>query len=318
MNVRIVAPSSRLHLIGNELTARRYARILSDLGHRTRVSERFNGESCDIMVALHARRSFASIRNYRKVKPRAPLVVVLTGTDVYRDIASHSAAQQALEMATRLVVLQRDGMGRIPACFRVKTRVIYQSALSQSPGRGSAEFKIAVIGHMRKEKDPFRAPLAARMLPVSSRVDVLHVGRPLNAAMRRRAIRETNRNPRYRWLGELPNWRTRRLMAGCKAVAVTSLMEGGSNVLCEALASGVPVLASRIPGLLGTLGNRYPGYFPAGDTASLAKLMWRAESDKEFYRSLKSHCAGLKPLVSPAREKKCWRSLMAELMREIE
>jgi glycosyltransferase involved in cell wall biosynthesis len=90
-------------------------------------------------------------------------------------------------------------------------------------------------------------------------------------------------------------------------------MEGSSNVLSEALASSVPVIASRIPGLMGTLGEHYPGYFTAGDTRALARLMRRAESDSRFYETLKARCARAKHLVSPDRERRAWRKLLKEL-----
>jgi putative glycosyltransferase (TIGR04348 family) len=319
MNVRIVAPASRLNLIGNRLTALRYVAILKSLGHRIRLIEHYDGGPCDVMIALHARRSFPSIGKYRELSPDGPLVLVLTGTDVYRDIASHARAKKALELATRLVVLQPGALEQLPARHRAKARVIYQSAASLPARRRIAgRFTIAVIGHLRKEKDPFRAALASRMLPALSRIEVLHVGRPLTSGMKRRAVEESSRNPRYHWLGELSNRKARLLLARCNAVAVTSLIEGGSNVLCEALAARIPVLASHISGLVGTLGEDYPGYFRAGDTGALAGLMWRAESDRSFYLSLAAYCTRLRRLVSPSRERKSWRELMAELSREKE
>jgi glycosyltransferase involved in cell wall biosynthesis len=93
-------------------------------------------------------------------------------------------------------------------------------------------------------------------------------------------------------------------------VCITSKMEGSSNVLSEALASGVPVVASKISGLIGTLGNRFRGYFPVGDTEKLRKLLLRAERDPVFYRSLKHHCQQLAHLVEPKRERDAWRRLL--------
>ena len=90
-------------------------------------------------------------------------------------------------------------------------------------------------------------------------------------------------------------------------------MEGSSNVLSEALASSVPVLASRIPGLMGTLGKSFPGYFPVGDTQGLARLLLRSETDAKFYRRLKRACMQLSPLVKPGREVEAWCRLLREL-----
>jgi glycosyltransferase involved in cell wall biosynthesis len=96
-------------------------------------------------------------------------------------------------------------------------------------------------------------------------------------------------------------------------VALTSRMEGGSNVLCEALAAGVPVVASRIPGLVGTLGEDFAGYFEAGDTEGLAALMSRAERDRGFYDALARHVAARAQLASPERERQAWAALLAEV-----
>lgn len=94
---------------------------------------------------------------------------------------------------------------------------------------------------------------------------------------------------------------------------LTSRMEGSADVLSEAIASSVPVVSSKIPGLIGTLGENYPGYFLVGDTRALAALLRRAESDSTFYRRLKTHCARLRSLVQPERERTAWKDLLSEL-----
>jgi glycosyltransferase involved in cell wall biosynthesis len=101
-------------------------------------------------------------------------------------------------------------------------------------------------------------------------------------------------------------------MARSRLLVITSRSEGGANVLSEAIASGVPVLSSRIPGSTGLLGSDYPGLFAVGDTHGLAALFERAESDAEFRGSLTSWCRRLAPLVEPARERKAWRDLLRD------
>lgn len=315
MRIQLITPASPNARSGNRVTAVRWARILKDLGHRVMTEQRYGGGPCDLMIALHARRSFESIRQFRDLHRELPLIVTLTGTDLYRDIRTNARARESLELATRLVVLQAKALADLPRRLHSKTRVIYQSAVSLN-GRPPAVkngFQVCVIGHLRQEKDPLRTAMAARYLPPSSRVRVLHVGRALSDEMEQRAKAEASRNPRYHWVGELPHWKTLRLLARSHLLSLTSRMEGSSNVLSEALVYSVPVVASRIPGLIGTLGENYPGYFPVGDTRSLAELLHRAESDPRFYRSLKSYCAGLRSLVEPARERAAWRKLLEEL-----
>jgi putative glycosyltransferase (TIGR04348 family) len=315
MKIEVVTPASAQAGSGNTVTARRYARILASLGHRTKLVNRYSDGRCDLLIALHAARSARSVLRFRRLHPESPLIVVLTGTDLYRDIKTTSRARRSLELATRLVVLQRLALAELPEELHTKTRVIYQSAqeIAGSVEWAARRFKVAVIGNLRRVKDPLRTAYAVRQMPPASRVSVIQIGRALDAQLARRAALENARNPRYRWLGELSYGRTRRYLANSHLLALTSRMEGSSNALSEALASSVPVIASRIPGLIGTLGKDYPGYFSAGDTRALARLIGRAEADSRFYQTLKARCARVKHLVSPGRERSAWQKLLNEL-----
>jgi glycosyltransferase involved in cell wall biosynthesis len=174
-------------------------------------------------------------------------------------------------------------------------------------------FEACAVGHLRPVKDPFRAALAARRLPADSRLRVVHVGAATSEATRRRAEAEAARNPRWRWLGELPRGATLRRIARSRLLVLTSRMEGGANVVSEAIVLGVPVLSSRISGSIGILGADYPGYFEAGDTEGLAALLHRAETDRAFLRELRDRVRALAPLHHPARERDAWRKILREL-----
>lgn len=297
------------------MTAMRYGRILRQLGHRVDVELSYTSGPCDVLIGLHARRSAPSIREFVERHPNKPLVLVLTGTDLYHDIRIDAEAQRSLDLATRLVVLQRMGLAELPGSLQSKARVIYQSC---PPFRGQAKrpttyFRVAVIGHLRPEKDPLRTAAAARLLASSSLIRVVQVGAALSPDLGAAAREEAAQNPRYRWTGALPHWRARGLLASSHLVAITSIMEGSSNVLGEALTSPTPVVASRISGLIGTLGDDYPGYFPVGDTRALAELLGCAESDPGFYESLRAYGQRAAALVAPETESEAWRSLLAEL-----
>jgi len=317
VNLRIVTPAPLTFSNGNNITALRWARMLRRLGHKVTIAQTYEGERCDLLIALHARRSYPSIRRFRMLQPAAPLVVVLTGTDLYRDLRVSRSARRSLQLATRIVVLQAMALAELPKALHGKTRVIYQSAKTlapKSPPRWDARpFRICVIGHLRSEKDPLRAAFAARRLGADSRIQIVQVGRALDHRLEARALEEMKRNPRYRWLGELSHARTRSLLAASHLSLITSRIEGSSNVLSESIASSVPVIASKISGLIGTLGNEYPGYFPVGDTAKLVALINKAERDRGFYRELQRSCARLKRLIHPAREVGAWRSLLDEV-----
>lgn len=315
MKIQIVTPAGNAALNGNQVTAQRWARILQQLRHQVSVGAAYNGGTPDLLVALHAFKSYDSIRRFREQHSSDPLIVVLTGTDLYRDLPVRRAAHESLELATCIIVLQKEALNALPERWRAKTRVIYQSA-EPFPGKAnppSTHFQVCVIGHLREEKDPFRTARAARELPASSRIQVVQVGHPLNPEMEDKVLKETQSNPRYQWLGQLPHEETRQLLAGSHLVVISSRMEGSSNVLAEALASGVPVIASRIPGLIGTLGEDYPGYFPVEDTGALTKLLQRVETDQQFYEELQLHCARAAPLVAPERERLAWKELLQEI-----
>jgi glycosyltransferase involved in cell wall biosynthesis len=79
-------------------------------------------------------------------------------------------------------------------------------------------------------------------------------------------------------------------------------MEGGANTIVEAIAAGVPVLASAVSGNIGMLGTGYSGYYPFADSAALAALMHRAETEPAFYAALAAQCAARAPLFEPANE----------------
>ncbi len=304
MRITIVTPATPKSLSGNRTTAVRWARFLRESGHEVTVEETWSREDTDLMIALHARRSHPSIAAYASAHPDLPLIVVLTGTDLYRDIQTDEDARESLELATRLIVLQEAGLDELEERHRHKTRVVYQSAEPSEPAPPDGRFfDVCIVGNLREEKDPFRAALAARLLPPDSRIRVSHAGKAQYKRFEEEARAHMDASPRYRWLGELPHAEVRSLLSRSRLMVQSSIMEGGANSVCEALAAGTPVIASGIPGNVGMLGEDYPGYYPVGDTEALASLLEKAESDEDFYRSLKVACEARRHLVLPGRER---------------
>ena len=300
----IVTPAAAGARSGNRHTALRWASLLRGAGHRVRVAAEWHGEPCDTLVALHARRSHGSIARFARERPGKRLVVVLTGTDLYRDLPDSADARQSLDLADRVIVLQEAALREIGAAIRRKARVVYQSAdpkLRHAPPDG--RFGIAVIGHLRAEKDPMRTALALQHLN-AKRTEVVHLGAALDPALGEEARGWMAREPRYRWHGSVTHSRALAWLARSHVLVVSSVMEGGANVIAEAARVGTPVIASRVSGNVGMLGRDYPGYFPLYDEKRLARLLGRAASDRRFYRALKQKLVKRRRLFAPAAERK--------------
>jgi putative glycosyltransferase (TIGR04348 family) len=267
------------------------------------------------MIALHAWRSADSIRRFRELHPDRPLIVALSGTDIYEYIERDPAPTlHSLACADRLVALQELARQRVPKRFRRKVRVIHQSAPPLDAGpKSTRNFDVAVIGHLRKVKDPLRAAQAARGLPAGSRIRIVHLGAAETPRWRAMAETEMKHNPRYVWRGDRPRADVRRLLSRARAMVLSSISEGGANVISEAVAADVPVLASRIDGSVGLLGRDYPGYFPVRDALALARLLHRIETNPQFLRRLQRAIERRAHLFRPAREKAAWKKLIREI-----
>jgi putative glycosyltransferase (TIGR04348 family) len=299
MKIALITPARPGARTGNRHTALRWAAFLRAAGHRVAISTAWDGTPADLMLALHARRSHASIKEFP-----GPVVLALTGTDIYHDIHGSAEARRSIDLARRLIVLQRKAAEAVPGR---KVHVVVQSSSTQLRHRPVRNFRICVIGHLRAVKDPLLTLRALRH--VRQEVEVIQLGELLEPA-----LKPATRDPRYRWLGSVPHGRALQWLASSHAMVISSRMEGGANVVCEALRIGVPVLASRIPGNVGLLGERYAGYFPVGDERALARLIERA-MQREFYRELKMQIAPLRRMVAPASEAKALLASVASLSR---
>jgi putative glycosyltransferase (TIGR04348 family) len=319
--VLIVSPALANANNGNWQTAWRWSRMLGDHFEAT-IAQAWDGEPVDAMLALHARRSAESIAAWARAKrasSNAPrLAVVLTGTDLYRDIQTDPQAQASLGFAGRLVVLQERGPDAVPASLRAKVRVIFQSTSTrktlQKPKR---HLRALMVGHLRDEKSPQTLFQAARLLANHPDILIDHIGEPLDAALGERARATAAACPHYRWLGGLPHEATRRRIQRAHVLVHASSMEGGAHVVMEAVCTGTPVLASRIPGNVGMLGPHYPGYFEHGDAQGLADLLVRCRDTQAasgLYAQVQSHCAARTPLFSPQAEQEALIELVQELL----
>src|SRR5262245_34365098 len=253
MRILVVTPIVPRARTGNRVTALRWVRMLRGLGHRVLIVPEYGSQPCDVLVALHARKSAPSVQRFRDEHPDRPIVLALTGTDLYEEIRTCPAARRSMKLATRLVVLQPAGLAELSEAVRIKTRVIIQSA--EGPLRPTAPdrsvFQVCVLAHLRPVKDPLRTAFAARLVPSSSQIQVVHLGIALDETLAEEALKEMAINPRYRWLGERPQAEALRMLARSRLMVLTSRLEGGANSVSEAIACSIPVICSRISGSIG-------------------------------------------------------------------
>lgn len=305
MHITLITPAARGSRAGNRATAERWARLLRVAGHRTRIITEYDAQPTDLLVALHAWRSSESVRAYRAQHPAGPLIVALTGTDIYH--FQHTEPQTtaySMQEAHALIGLHERVADAIAREFHNRLHTIFQSAepLPRRQSPVQSRFDGVVIGHLRDEKDSLRTAWAARQMPADSRFNVIQLGRAHNDHWRTLAEQEARENPRFDWKGELPRWQVRRHMAKARLMVISSVMEGGANVVSEACVAGLPVIASAIAGNVGLLGDDYPGTYPVADTAALRDQLLRAENDPGFLQTLRAHVEARAPLFQPGTE----------------
>ncbi|GAA3971915.1 hypothetical protein GCM10022278_31590 [Allohahella marinimesophila] len=252
-------------------------------------------------------------------------MLVLTGTDYYRFQFTQAADFAAsLEAANVLVSLHDLAYRSIPERFHSKLVVIKQAVAFKEEGSSNADdasappeppddsllsrlltspvFPIAVIGHLRAEKDPFITARAAHLLPVGSGIQVLHAGAAHSREWAAQARTEMTRNVRYHWLGELNRHDTQHLLRQARLMVISSVMEGGANIVSEACVLGLPILASNIDGNMGLLGSDYPGLFEVGNVDALRAQLHRCETDPDYLTRLRELCQRRGSHFSPALE----------------
>ena len=315
-SVIIVTPGTRDANNGNWRTAQRWAGFLGP-DCDVIVQSAWQGEPADLLIALHARKSHDAIAAFRAAHPRRPILVTLTGTDLYRDLPDDKDARDSLAIANKLITLQDDAPRHVPLRWRRKCHVVFQSARILEPALKPADrLDCVMVGHLRAEKDPLIVARALAMIPRDVPVYVRHIGEPLDAKLAAAAREAARRDPRYRWIGGLPHGLARAAIKEAHLLVHPSLMEGGANVIAEAVTAGTPVLASRVSGNVGMLGENYPGYFEVGNASGLAAMLVSLLEHPERFRELTLACASRMALFRPERERDTLLALVLPAARK--
>ncbi len=261
-------------------------------------------------------KSAAAVAAFKRRHPARPALVALTGTDIFQDGRTADVLRETLRVSDRIVALQSHMASAVPAEFRHKVRVVFQSFVPPHPlpEVNPDKFEVCVLGHLRAVKDPFLAAKAVRSLPAESRIKIVHVGGALEPEFADQARQEQAANRRYEWLGELPRAEAVRALARCRLLVMSSRAEGGPSAVSEAVACGVPVLSTPTSGVVGLLGDDYPGYFPVGECGALKVLLRRGETDPAFVAALRAGCDAVRPLLTPDAERRAWADVLAEVL----
>lgn len=329
MRIVIAAPVRPGMASGNDVTAARWQRRLSELGHDVEVrsvapehglhfvsdATADVGGDADVLVVLHARRCARAVSASKAARPERPVVVGLAGTDLYADLPDDEDARAAIEAADALVVLQTEAVQRLRSfdpALADRTTVVHQSVEPPLPRRHRdlGAFMVVVLAHLREVKDPLMAARTARLVPSDSRLQVVHAGAAHDADWAAAAQHEAETNARYRWVGELPRDEALALLASADALACTSLLEGGANVVTEAIALGVPVIGTAVAGTTGLLGADHPGLVPVGDDDALAAAMVRLEAEPAAYADAERRVVQRQAITDPAHERAAWAAVL--------
>ncbi|MDB4440894.1 glycosyltransferase [Akkermansiaceae bacterium] len=313
MKVCVASPYPLSELKGNSVTTDRIVAMLNEGGVEARGSHGNDGEPADILITLHAIKGAPAVFDFKKKTPNGRVIILLTGTDIYQGLAEGAEiGGDALQVADRIVVPQEAAIRKLPEKVRGKTVVIRPSldpiAVKATPSQ--SPFVISVVGHLRPVKRPFLTIETLAQHPEWSDLEVWQIGQALDAEMRKTAEFWMEEDKRYRWCGGLPREESLALCAKSSLTINSSILEGGANAVLEAMTMGVPVLASRIEGNVGLLGDDYPGYFEDGEIAKALEAIMHQRVDLDEWSRL---LADRLPLFSRVRESESWLELLIEL-----
>lgn len=327
MKIAIAVPVRPGVTSGNSVTGHRWQQRFTELGHEVVLVPVADGSEpqltvladADLVVALHARRAAAVVVAAKEQDRFRPVIVALAGTDLYSDLPESQVALGSIEAADHLVVLQEQAIEQLALIhpkYAAKASVVHQSVELAAPVRNVDPnyFTVVVLAHLRDVKDPLLAARAAALMPASSRVRVLHAGSAHNADWQERAEAECAANSRYQWLGGVEPTQASELLASADLLACTSLLEGGANVVTEAIALGIGVVGTEIGGNRGMLGLAHRGLVPVGDFEALARLLEKLETDENEMASVVAASLERQWMTTPDNERRQWQAVLEQII----
>ena len=206
MQILIASPYPLDSPKGNSITALRIERLLKQAGHQASAVHGTLTAGADAMIALHATKTYPLSAAFKQQHPGKPLILYLTGTDLYRDLLEKkSDCLNAMELADILVVSQPASLSSIPAQYQQKSRVVRASIMLPELEDVSPppQPSFALVAHLRPVKNPFllnRALEQLHALPLHAYT----LGSALDEKMIEDAHSWQAKDPRFRWLDNVP------------------------------------------------------------------------------------------------------------------
>lgn len=308
MHILIASPYPLDSPKGNSVSAKRIQTLLKNAGHHATAIHDDKTPNAEVLIALHATKTWKTSSYFKEHHPAARLIIYLTGTDLYRDLpAENPDCIKAMDLADQLVISQDSSLHSIPHKYQGKTRVVRTSAvlpeLGEAPQVPQPSF--ALIAHLREAKNPFLMNKAMDLIPDLD-IHAYTLGKALEQCYAAEARGWQRTDSRFKWLEDVPYPDALAWISRVTATINTSHMEGGANAVIESIMLGTPVLASHIEGNTGMLGNDYDGYFKPNCPHSLANLMQRVVREPAFLQHLRLQIKERQAHFSSERETQDW------------
>lgn len=235
-----------------------------------------------------------------------PVVVKLACSGAHGDAAtvfSHrdrSRLQAGLRRADRIVAITediareaRDLLGIDPTKIVRLSNGVDRGTFRPRPWREDLPARVFFLGRLTGQK---RVDVLLRAFaqvvaeqPDLDGLELVLAGQgPLRGELEDLA-RSLGISDRTRFLGGVPRAQAVDLLRDAKVLALPSESEGASNSILEALATGVPIVATDLPGTSEQIEHEVQGLLvPVGDVAALAEALTRLLTDSELYMRMAS------------------------------
>ncbi len=250
-----------------------------------------------------------------------PCIATLLGNDVKKYFFSPekvAVCRSGLENADYVVALSQDLLDQAQALAPIshKAQIIYNSVAipvaAWQPRERREQFRLGCAGIFKYAKGlPYLLKAFAAVLREQEGELELVGGlreeeKPVFAAM----LQRTGSGPRVKFRGPLPHLQIQEWLRSLDVFVLPSVSEGCPNILMEAMANGVPCVATRTGANAVLLEDRVSGLLvPWGDSRSLAQAIGELLGNPGWAASLGAAARRRMGDFSPPREQAAWAAV---------